>query len=398
MNSQENKKKQIAFILYRMNQGGPSRVFLNIISTINRNEYDISLYLFTPDGDLYDQIPSYVNVKLVKPRGLFCAKKEDVLGFYIWSPLKFISRVTGRVMKFFNKKTIDGSWKFIEHLVIRDACKYEFAMSLTEGIPNYYLSRFINTKVKIGRIPTDYKVANLNQAFDINYFSHLDYIVTNSTTNLNSLYEIFPSITDKFVLLRNIILPETIMAKANSEPGFKDNFSGIRILTLSRLHDTKGTDLAIEACRLLVAQGFNVRWYIMGNGAKDKYTAIVEKNGIKNNFAFLDSMNNPFPCLKECNIYVQPSRYEGSSNAVFEAKALGKPIVITNFNSALEHITHMTDGLIADMNANSLASSIALLINDNALTNRLTNYLKIHSTTHNDDFRNFFNSLNKQNQ
>lgn len=52
--------------------------------------------------------------------------------------------------------------------------------------------------------------------------------------------------------------------------------------------------------------------------------------------------------MKECDIYVQPSKKEGGGLIVFEAKILKKMIVCTNFNTGTELVTNKYDGLIVD--------------------------------------------------
>ena len=94
-------------------------------------------------------------------------------------------------------------------------------------------------------------------------------------------------------------------------------------------------------------------------------------------FFLMDPVINPYPFVKQSNIYVQPSRYEGNSNAVKEAKALFKPVVLTNFNTSGEHLTHMYDGIIAnDISENGLADSIQSLISDAKLVSSIKNNLK----------------------
>jgi glycosyltransferase involved in cell wall biosynthesis len=254
---------------------------------------------------------------------------------------------------------------------------YDFGIAFSEGIPNYYLAKVLNAKIKIGRVPTDYKVAQLDKDFDLRYFNLLDYIITNSENNINVLRTIFPNISDKFILFRNVIRRESILAQSSSTSGFSDKFTGIRILTLSRLHDTKGTDLAVKACHLLAERGYKIKWYIMGDGDQHKYKELANACKITDQIEFLTPTTNPYPYLKECDIYVQPSRYEGFSNSILEAKVLAKPIVITSFGSAQEHIIHMFDGIIASMNEHSICDSISLLINDESLKTKLINNLKL---------------------
>ena len=72
---------------------------------------------------------------------------------------------------------------------------------------------------------------------------------------------------------------------------------------------------------------------------------------------------------------MQPSRYEGKSIAIEEAKALAKPIVATSFSTVASQLTDGFDGLIAGKSARSLAEAVERLLSDRELYRRIQNNL-----------------------
>ena len=94
----------------------------------------------------------------------------------------------------------------------------------------------------------------------------------------------------------------------------------------------KGIDLALEAALELVKIGRSFKWYVIGDGGEryDLETKIKEYH-LENRFILLGLKANPYPYLKHAFLYVQPSRYEGKSIAIDEAKILAKPIITTNY-------------------------------------------------------------------
>ena len=169
-----------------------------------------------------------------------------------------------------------------------------------------------------------------------------------------------------------------IQKKAAEHNGFTDNYKGISIITLSRLDKTKGTDLIIYTCRLLKDKGYQFKWYIMGRGNRKGYYKLISSLGVLDHVIFLNPTSNPFPFLKKADIYVQPSQYEGKSNAINEAKALCKPIIITKFQTSYEIITHMENGIISEMDPDSLAASVQALIEAPSLRLQFSKYWKIN--------------------
>jgi len=145
------------------------------------------------------------------------------------------------------------------------------------------------------------------------------------------------------------------------------------MLTLSRLDNTKGTDIAIKAGEILLKNGFNnFKWHIFGAGDRTPYEQMITDMGLVSHVILEHPVANPYPFVNQCDIYIQPSTYEGKSNAVAEAKALGKPIVLTNFNSAQEHINDK-EGIISNLiSPESLARSILKLVNNKSLLESIT--------------------------
>ncbi|RZJ25383.1 MAG: glycosyltransferase, partial [Flavobacterium sp.] len=109
-------------------------------------------------------------------------------------------------------------------------------------------------------------------------------------------------------------------------------------------------------------------WYILGEG--EERPVLEEKikaNNLQQRFILLGIKENPYPYVKRADLYVQPSRFEGKSIAIDEAKILAKPIVVTNFPSIVDQITHLENGFITEINAQSIADAIESVYRDAAL-------------------------------
>jgi glycosyltransferase involved in cell wall biosynthesis len=370
------KKKKIAFIIGKMTQGGPARYLLNILSLIDFSKYEVTIILFNPGGLFFKDIPSNVKIEYVNPRGLFCAFHDDKVSYIKWLPIRIILKLIGEILIKLFKYEKQLKWKLKEYFLSEEKNYFSLGIALSEGIPIYYLSRFIKAKVKVGRVPTDYEKANLNKKFDRYYYKNMNYLMSVSDENSRTLKNSFPSLADKIITVENIVSRSIILSKAQNGKSFEDDFEGIRLLTLSRIDKTKGIDLALKACKVLVEEGFNIKWYFMGEGEKKLFDTLSSNFGLAGNFVFLEPKSNPFAFMKDADIYVQPSRYEGKSNAVNEAKALYKPIVITNFTTAPDHIEHMKNGIIAEMNPESLAKSIQKIIDNIDLRVKFSDHLK----------------------
>ena len=92
----------------------------------------------------------------------------------------------------------------------------------------------------------------------------------------------------------------------------------------------------------------------------------------------LGKKTNHYPYIKACDIYVQPSRYEGKSVTVREAQMLCKPIVVTNYPTASSQIKDGVDGVIVPMDNEGCAKGLARVMLDEALQQRIEEYLQGH--------------------
>ena len=90
----------------------------------------------------------------------------------------------------------------------------------------------------------------------------------------------------------------------------------------------------------------------------------------------LGSRENPYPYIKECDIFAQTSRYEGKSVVLDEAKILGKPIVVTKYPTVYDQIHNDDEGKIVEMNPQGIAEGISKLIIDKDRRIRMQKYLK----------------------
>ena len=92
----------------------------------------------------------------------------------------------------------------------------------------------------------------------------------------------------------------------------------------------------------------------------------------------LGKKKNPYPYIKACNIYVQPSRYEGKSVTVREAQVLCKPVIVTNYPTAKGQIQDGIDGVIVPLNNEGCAQGIAQVLENKGLQESIANYLTSH--------------------
>lgn len=385
-------KKRLLFIAYRMNSDGANKSLLSLLSQINYNIYEVDLFLFEHVGTFMDQLPVEVNLLPFEetvssfkiPLKKSCAKLLQYKDWkYIIPRICFSIEPKIRTL-IYKKEDKHYSFKYYKFIVPQLKGDYYAAIAYVEGLPIEILIDKVRAKKKIGWIHTDYIAADFNKKHDIKYFKKLDNIVTISRKCKESLDESFPKFKSKTLVINNIVSPQTVNNMAQqAQEGFSDNFDGIRILTVGRLSYEKGIDLSIQACSHLVQNNYDIRWYIIGEGPEeDNIRNMIQQNKLEDKVYLLGAKSNPYPYMNQCNIYVQPSRYEGKSIAIEEAKILCKPIVVTNYNSVTDQIINGVNGVIVNQNNRTdkeLYKGIKQILDDSSFKNDLINNLRSNS-------------------
>ncbi len=180
----------------------------------------------------------------------------------------------------------------------------------------------------------------------------------------------FPTLANRLEIIENI-LPELYIRKiakeevSDFEEGYNDE---IKLLSIGRFSYAKNFDNVPDICRQIRERGVNVKWYLIGYGSDEKLIQqkIVEA-GMQNNVIILGKKDNPYPYIKACDVYVQPSRYEGKSVAVREAQLLGKPIIITEYPTSKSQLQDGVDGFIVPMDNESCANGMVKLLSNRQL-------------------------------
>ncbi|PRD09376.1 glycosyl transferase [Bacillus sp. MYb56] len=369
-------KKDVLFVINNLNCGGAEKSLISLLNTMDYSRYNVDLFLFKHEGLFLNKIPKKVNVleepseyqlfdMPIKAAIMKCLRQgrldialSRVCAGYIFKSEKNKARCEQRV------------WRYLSKSLQNISKKYDVAIGYLEKNPVYFCIDKVNANKKIGFIHTDYDKLGMDPNIDMGYFRSLDHIVTVSEECANVLKQRFSIYNDKIGVIHNIVSPSTINKMSQEEVDLERK--GVKLVSVGRLSHEKGFDLAIEACKNLVGDGYEIKWYIIGEGeGRGKLEKMIEENHLQNHFLLLGLKENPYPYIREADIYVQPSRFEGKSIAIDEAKILHKPIVVTNFSTAKDQIKNEENGLMIDMDAHSLSEGIKKLIHNEELRNKL---------------------------
>jgi glycosyltransferase involved in cell wall biosynthesis len=206
-------------------------------------------------------------------------------------------------------------------------------------------------------------------------------VVSISPDVTRTFLQAFPSLESKIVEIENILSSDFVRKRADEKDVTHEmpNREGrVNILSVGRFTDAKNYDNVPDICQRVRKQGIDISWYIIGFGDETLIRQIIKEAGMEDYVVILGKRTNPYPYMKACDIYAQPSRYEGNSVTVREAQMLGKPVVITNYATAKSQIQDGVDGVIVPLDNEGCAKGIADFIRNIPLQNEIISYLHGH--------------------
>lgn len=375
--------KKILIVINSLTIGGSEKSLVSLLGLLDYSKYQVDLLMFKRGEDFDKYIPKEVNI-LEEPDyyKFIYNKKSNIsnINKFKYVLCRVCTSIKIRINS--NSKNMINTeqvlYKSQKNVLENQKKQYDVAIAYSQGMPTYYVVDKVKAEKKIAWINCDYATTIYDKEFDYNYYKKIDKIVAVSKTIKKSIIELKPDYEKKIEVILDIVNPQLIERMSNENSGFKNNKKSINILTVARLSIFhKGYDLAVKAAKLLKNDGYNFKWYVIGDGPdKSKLINMIDKAGVKDEFILLGKKDNPYPYMKTCDIYVQPSKKEGFGLTVVEAKILKSPIVCTNFNTSKELINNNSDGIIVEINEESVYNGVKKYLTDYSFLSKIKNNLE----------------------
>lgn len=369
--------KHILFVIPTLRLGGAEKSVVSLLKSLDPQRVQVDLFLFEGGGILQREVPSWVNI--IEADAVTRAMVLE-MRFYFSDLLKSgnisaaIDRlwmtVRAAMSRHFGCSACFG-WKYAaKHIPVLEK-HYDVAVGCLEGMTDFFVIDKVRADRKVGWIHTDMsKRANTQQ--DAEYYSRFDAMATISDICLEAFRKCFPDSGSRMRIIENIVRPQDVLDKAEEAVTDSWNADMPHLITVGRLYYAKGIDIGARACKVLKDRGIRFCWHVYGEGVMhDEISQYVEQNSLQDYFILEGSTPNPYPRMKKATLLVQPSRVEGKSIVLDEAKILGKAIVVTNYPSVCDQIEDGITGIITGMEPEQIADGIQRVLNDPDLKKRL---------------------------
>jgi len=424
--------------MHYMALGGAERALLGLLNALDPMRVEVDLLLNQHTGEFMPLIPEHVRL-LPEQRGYNAIERpmRDIVHEGQWRIA--LARLHARWQHRRYLKTLtpeqrayDASiFQYVADCVtpvlppIAEAnTPYDLAISFLT--PHNIVLDKVKARKKVAWIHTDYSTIHVNAEKELRVWSRYDHIASISDDCTRSFLQKFPSLKDKIILIENILSPSLVRRQAMDDAHFDAAPIGggdsegtqtpplapplcerggevetlsecnageqtpplapplckrggeVVLLSVGRISHAKNYDNIPDMAQRMREMGLRFVWYILGPGNRDTIDQKIAETGTGDCVKLLGATSNPYPYIKACDIYVQPSRYEGKSVTVREAQILCKPVIITDYPTASSQVQDGVDGIICPMDNAGIARAICDLAGDASRRQALSNYLAAH--------------------
>lgn len=378
-------KPRIFINMHYMELGGAERALLGLLNAIDTNKVDVDLFLNQHTGPFMTLIPDKIHVLpeeeaysvIEKPMAECIRHKQWGIA---WARLVAKYKYSKYLRK--NHLDSDGSathYVFNEVIRFLPSLKkyghYDLAISFLD--PPHIVQEKVDATRKAEWIHTDFSFVKVDIPTTEYWWKKNDYIVSISSTVTKQFLLLYPDLAEKIVEIHNILSPAFVREQAKYDSTSRPS-SVLNLCSVGRISFQKNFEAIPHVAKYLAEKGLAFHWQVVGPGDATAIMQTAAQLGVEKFVEFIGAQNNPYPYMNACDIYVQPSRYEGHSVTVREAQMLYKPVVITNYNTAANQVQSGVDGIICELNNEAIANAIMELATDTKLYQSIVHYLRYH--------------------
>ena len=363
---------------FNMELGGAESSLLGLLDTFDYDRCSVDLFLYAHEGGFMSLINP--NVRILPEMKAYRALTESVRenfkqGLYGIGTARIIAKVRSKLSRgalhrghnykqYFHKLCVP----FLPNL----PGDYDLAISFID--PHYIIGKRVSARVKMAWFHTDASRIDFCDAIEKEMWGMSDYVVNVSEECKKAFDEKHGYLTNRSIVIENILSKSFVMKRSN-EFSVRDempNAGSVKLLSIGRFSNPKNFDNVPDICRRILEAGLDIKWYLIGYGGDEPLIRRkIAEAGMEDRVIILGKKENPYPYIKACDLYVQPSRYEGKAVTVREAQMLCKPVVITRYATSASQLEDGVDGVIVPMDNEGCAKGIAAVLQNEKLRQHL---------------------------
>lgn len=381
--------KKLALLLPAMRMGGAEKIAINFLKDLTKY-YEVTLILNKKEGELLKLVPR--NVEVLEDRLLSFTEvlKRDLKRFKIGNLFK--DAIYYFKVKF--KRDKERNYRYLVGRTPSVNRHFDVAIGYVANVSTqiFCLADRISANKKIAWIhgeTTELKDVRLYQGC----YKSFDKIFAVSEVTRRHFVEKFPSCESLTSVYYNPINVNEIVERSKDCCGDEIKQDALTVVSVGRVTPEKGFDMLPTIVAILKDRGLRLQWYLVGDGSE--LVSIKRKTqemGLSNDIIFTGTKENPYPYVRQCDIYVQPSYEEGYSTTICEAGILGKAVIGTTTSGGIcEQVVEGESALLASPTPEDIANKIEYLAKNPQEKQRLEENIKKIDFSHTNEIYKLLN-------
>lgn len=392
-------KKKVLIIHYNMELGGVETSLLGLLNQFDYDKFDVDLFLLSHEGVLLSLINKKTNIlpEIKEYKALtesivdnFKQKEFGIAIVRLFA--KMVSKITKSNLRFSHNYKQYFHKLSLPFLPKIDG-NYDLAISFND--PHFIIGKKVNATVKMSWFHTDASGIDFCDNIEKEMWSLSDYVVNVSEECKNAFDKKHSYLSNQSIVIENILSKGFIDNQADLiDVSNEMDISTVKLLSVGRFSEAKNFDEVPQIASIIKSKGIDFKWYIIGYGSEeDLIRSKISEFGMEDTVVILGKKDNPYPYIKACDIYLQPSRYEGKCVAVREAQILNKPVIITNYPTANSQLKDGYDGVIVPMDNEGCAQGIVDVIKNKELQRKLIENTKTVDYTNSSELQKIYDLI-----
>ncbi len=374
-------KKKVLFVVDERKLGGVSIVLENILNKIDLKRLDITVLVLHNNGTRLSNLRPEIRV-------IYGPKKLNIVDIGV-KELLLSGNIFGALRKLylsFLMKTAQATKYMAKIRKDMKLEEYDVEVAFKAGICSVFVASG-NAKYKINWVHEDYKTYNMTKRYEkffrivFNAFNKHIIVSEDAAKSFNDIY----GLKDRTEVIENYIDEVGILERAKCESDIAVNKNKLNVVTLGRFCYEKGFDRIITALNKLKEDNIKIdklKIYILGYGKEqDKLNRQIEEYNLKDNIELItmsELENNPYSFMKNCDLYIMPSRSESFGMVRIEALVLGLPVITTNVANTNKMVTKDL-GIVVDNTDEGVYLGIKKILTNDEMVMKLTENAKYYT-------------------
>ena len=237
-------KKSLLLVVNTLGKAGAETLLLQALRRVHDASYEVYLYVLMGQGELFNQLPDYVNVLNRRPSAMSVlsgAGRRRMIGSVLRAFFRngglcrkaaYIVRTLAAMCRKRRVQLDKLLWRTMAEGAPRFPAGFDMAVAWMEGGAAYYVADYVKAEKKAALIHVDYESAGYTRAMDQDCWRAFSRIFAVSREVSQGFEALYPEYASRLRLFPNMIDLEGIRERAREGGGFSDGWQGKRLLTV----------------------------------------------------------------------------------------------------------------------------------------------------------------------